>query len=150
MVHRAVNARTWIKHILLILSGWILAGNSAMADSYWVEVEGGETGFYVDLKKPEIRWVVGDCYKAIPAKKSSKNTEKPSISSERVIENVRLGQHRFELEQEFKFDMVDPRPSLQIYNSVRGAWSTVPVSVTPACGTDALCRKRAELPRCVN
>lgn len=119
-----------------------------------LEIIDGETAFRVDEKRNKAWWIVGECQRPIPmsdARNSSSKSQKNSNNSmlSNVISNdVRLGSRQVELRQQFRFNMASTPVTVDIYNSVRGGWSQVPVRVNDACMSDANCRRLAELPEC--
>jgi len=121
-------ARTCLTSITAAISVFFVAAAPAMADAVHVEVKEGDTSFVIDKDKGKIWWVTGKCRYEIPVS--------------------RARSHRLRLEQQFRFDMVSHAPTLQVFNSVRGGWSEIPVRINDTCGQDLTCRLRMELPLC--
>ena len=110
-----------------------------------VEILEGETAFMVDEQAHKVWWIVGECRRPVPleAKKSSK-----TMTSEMISNDVRLGSHLITLEQQFRFNLANSPASVEVFNSVRGGWSSVPVQVQETCSAISTCRARMELPEC--
>ena len=134
----------------LLISALFLVAPAAMAEPVRVIVKDGETSFILDVDKNEVWWITEQCRHEIPVEKSDKKSEqsKGIMSSDRFLKDVQIGSHRFTLEQQFRFNMVSPSPSLQIYNSARGGWSEIDIRIEDTCDTDLSCRRALELPLC--
>lgn len=119
-----------------------------------LEIMGGETSFRVDEARNKAWWIVGGCQREIPmgkpsSVKSQKNSNQSQPMLSKVIsDDVRMGSRQIDLRQQFRFNMASTPVTVDVYNSVRGGWSQVPVRVNDACKTDAYCRRLAELPEC--
>lgn len=145
------------KHITLLI--WACAASlagpvhSAPTEAVMLEIIDGETAFRVDVSRNKAWWIVGECQRPIPmqeASKSQENSKKSnnSITSKVISNDVRMGSRQVELRQQFRFNMASTPVSVDVYNSVRGGWSPVPVRVNETCAMDATCRRLAELPEC--
>ena len=110
-----------------------------------LEIIEGDTAFMVDKQAYKAWWVVGECRRPIPLE--GKNSNK-SMSSKVISEDVKLGSRHVRLEQQFRFNLAKTPASVEVYNSMRGGWSSVPVQVNATCSTTATCRSRMELPEC--
>lgn len=129
----------------------IFAGLSTLAHSargaVMLEVIEGDTAFMIDEKAYKAWWVVGECRRPIPLEGKPKNSNK-SMSSTVIAEDVTLGSRQIRLEQQFRFNLAKTPASVEVYNSMRGGWSSVPVQVDATCSATATCRSRMELPEC--
>ncbi len=137
--------------LLTALSGWpAMAGQAGQ--KILLEIEDGDTAFVLDPGKNKAWWLVGQCQRPIPMKRAgkSKNPIK-SMSSEIILDNVRIGDHQIVLRQQFRFTLADtPNGHIraEVYNSLRGGWSEVPVRIRANCAFDAKCRARMDVPEC--
>jgi len=115
-----------------------------------LEIIDGETAFLVDERAEKAWWIVGECRRPIPVdvQGSSSKTQNNSITSKMISEDVRIGSRQVKLQQQFRFNLATRPASVDVYNSVRGGWSSVPVQVNETCMADAACRRRTELPEC--
>lgn len=115
-----------------------------------LEIIDGDTSFMVDEKAYKAWWVVGECRRALPLEKPKVSSNKSinSMTSKMISEDVRIGSRPVELRQQFRFNMAIRPASVEVYNSVRGGWSSVPVQVNETCDQDTACRSRMELPEC--
>ena len=117
-----------------------------------LEIIDGETAFLVDVSKNKAWWIVGECQRSIPleeTKLSQENSNLENIMMSKIIsDDVRIGSRQIDLRQQFRFNMASTPVSVDVYNSVRGGWSQVPVRVNNACSMDSTCRRLAELPEC--
>jgi hypothetical protein len=145
------------RHLVITMLIWAgvssLAGPaySAGAEAVMLEIVDGETAFLVDKDKNSAWWIVGECRVPLPMDDMSKPSKKKSINSmtSKVIKNdVRLGSRQITLRQQYRFDLASAPVRVDVFNSVRGGWSQVPVRVKETCMQDATCRRRAELPEC--
>jgi len=104
----------------------------------------------IDEKANKAWWVVGECRRGLPLEKPvvSKEKSKNSMTSKMISEDVRIGSRPVELRQQFRFNMASVPASVEVYNSVRGGWSSIPVQVNQTCALDTACRSRMELPEC--
>ncbi len=154
------NVRLRVLHIVLtaLLIGLMtaLSGSRATAGQasgkILLEIEDGDTAFVLDAAKRKAWWLVGQCKRPIPMKRADK-LKKPikSMSSEIILDNVRIGDHQIMLKQQFRFTLADtPNGNFraEVYNSLRGGWSEVPVRVHVNCAFDAKCHARMEVPQC--
>ena len=146
------------KHITMLfwacaasLAGSVYAAEHTGAEAVMLEIIDGETAFRVDVKHNKAWWIVGECQRPIPMDATSGKSQKNSNNSmmSNVISNdVRLGARQVDLRQQFRFNMASTPVTVDVYNSVRGGWSQVPVRENFACMNDAACRRLAELPEC--
>ena len=131
------------RYIAMLTTVLLWLAPNAFARPVFVQVEGGETAFVVDIEAEEASWVLDDCHRPLPVK----SVKGSLLESGTLSDTVDLGERRVELEQRFRFDVSDV-PRAEIYNSVRGGWAPVPVRVEATCHQSADCRARMELPRC--
>jgi len=145
-------ARTILTWMAAVISVCLLVGSPALADTLHVIVEDGESSFLVDVENNEIWWVTDECRHEIPVLQNDDTPDKSKtiISSDRFLKEVQIGTHRFTLEQQFRFDTVSQAPTLQVFNSARGGWSTINVRIDNTCESDLTCRRRMELPLCTD
>ena len=141
----AMTFRTLISLVLLAILAGLTSRAFAGRGAVMIEILEGETAFMVDEQAHKVWWVVGECRRPVPleAKKTSK-----TMTSEIISNDVRLGSHHITLEQQFRFNLANPPASVDIFNSVRGGWSSVPVQVQETCSAKPTCRARMELPEC--
>ena len=131
-----------------------LAGlaHSAGTEAVVLDIVDGETSFLVDEQAQKAWWIVGECRRPIPIQSSGLQSRKEnpsnSMTSNVISNDVRLGSRQVELRQQFRFFMASTPVRVDVYNSVRGGWSQVPVRVNKTCNQDATCRRLAELPEC--
>lgn len=123
---------------------------SASTSAVMLEIVDGDTAFMIDEKAHKAWWVVGECRRALPLEKPSVSSKKSnnSMTSKMISEDVRIGSRPVELRQQFRFNMAIRPASVEVYNSVRGGWSSVPVQINEICIQDTACRSRMELPEC--
>ena len=121
-----------------------------------LEIIDGDTAFVVDKTNNAAWWVVGACKRPIPVeptKKSHKNNN-ISMTSKVIRNNTRIGNRQIVLKQQFRFTLADAPIGAQtpinveVYNSLRGGWSAIPVRLNAQCKFDAACRQRLEAPEC--
>lgn len=145
-------ARTCLALVTTAISVFSIGVSPAMADSVHVEIQEGDTSFFIDTDKGKIWWVKEACRSEIPMSRDMKKPDKPTniVFSDKFSKEVQIGSHRFRLEQQFRFDMVSQAPTLQVFNSVRGGWSEIPVRINTLCDQDLTCRQRQELPLCAD
>ena len=145
--------RLFVLTSLFVIGSIVGTGSTAFAadDVTHLDIIDGDTAFIVDKQAKKAWWVKGECLIPIPIE-SSENSGKPSISgqmtSKMMSETVSLGSRQIRLQQQFRFDLATPIPSVDVYSSVRGGWSPVPVQVTTTCTAEMTCRQRTELPEC--
>jgi len=115
-----------------------------------LEIIDGDTAFLVDETAQKAWWIVGECRRSIPIETSAKTskTQNNSLTSKIISDDVRIGSRQVTLQQQFRFNLAIRPASVDVYNSVRGVWSSIPVEVNQTCTVDAACRRRAELPEC--
>ncbi len=129
------------------------AGEKPSKSAVLLEIIDGDTAFIVDVKQAKAWWVVGQCRKPIPMSGASqqKNSNKSILSSEIISENVKIGNRQVTLKQQFRFKLAaspNENYNVEVYNSLRGGWSPVPVQAKANCAVDAACRLRMESPEC--
>jgi len=132
---------------IIVVFGLLLcfaAGGFAHAKPVMLEIEGGDTAFVVDAENRNAAWVMDTCKRDIPLQTSQKS----SLQSQMLRDDVKLGSRQVELRQQFRFNLVAVPASVEVYNSMRGGWSPVPVRVDTTCHLSAECRARMELPEC--
>ena len=125
------------------------AGSDVPKSSVLLEIVDGDTAFIVDQPTQQAWWVVNECRQPIPIKKQENTIN--TISSEIILENVTLGDRQVTLKQQFRFHLASTpgeTPTVEVYNSLRGGWSPVPVEQNANCSLDATCRLRLEYPQC--
>lgn len=138
---------------LFVIGSIVGTGVEALAadDVVHLDVIGGDTAFIVNKQAQKAWWVTGECLRPIPIENRDKAEKTGSISlltSKMMSETVSLGSRQIRLQQQFRFDLATPIPSVDVYSSVRGGWSPIPVQVTTTCSGNTTCRQRTELPEC--
>jgi len=129
-------------------------GRELSKTAIMLEIIDGETAFVLDPKQAQVWWVVGECRRPIPVDKStgvSQNNTDKTMVSEVISDNVLIGNRQVTLNQQFRFRLAtNPggQYSAEVYNSLRGGWSAVPVRLNATCAQNASCRFRMELPEC--
>ncbi len=114
-----------------------------------LEILDGDTAFVVDRTNNAAWWVVGQCLRPIPVEPKKSSTK--TITSKMIRNDTRIGDRQFVLKQQFRFTLADvPNgpTTVEVYNSLRGGWSAVPVRLNAQCEYDATCRQRLEAPEC--
>ena len=125
----------------------LLCGVCAHARPVLLEIEGGETAFVVDRERERAAWVLDSCHRPIPIDSSTAR----GMESSTLSDSVQLGARQVELRQRFRFTLGERAgegASVDVFNSVRGGWTPVPVRVHETCASDPACRARMELPEC--
>ena len=112
-----------------------------------LEVINGETAFVVDPERYEAGWIVGQCQRDIPLD-SAKQSSQEVMTSLKTSDEVTLGLRQVVLEQQFRFNLTTTPVTVEVFNSVRGGWSDVPVRENASCHLQAACKKRMESPDC--
>lgn len=118
-----------------------------------LDVINGDTQFLVSKDRAKAWWIVGECRKEIPMPRQM-SSQDGVITSQKITDNVTIGRQQVVLEQQFRFNLIPTLTNpngpvtVEIYNSVRGGWSSVPVSVNAQCNLDITCSSRMELPDC--
>jgi len=118
----------------------------AASGAVMVEIIDGDTAFMVDEQAAQAWWIVGECRRSIPLEKGKNSSN--SMTSETISNDVTLGSHHIRLEQQFRFNLATTPASVEVYSSMRGGWSSVPVQVNETCSVTASCRARMEFPEC--
>lgn len=143
-----------LRNLISLVVLAFFAGLSTLAHSaggaVMLEIIEGDTAFMIDEQAYKAWWVVGECRRPIPLETQAsqgKNSNK-SMSSKVISEDVKLGSRHIRLEQQFRFNLAKTPASVEVYNSMRGGWSSVPVQVIDTCSAIATCRSRMELPEC--
>lgn len=113
-----------------------------------LEIINGETSFVVNPGLNTAYWVTGECRREIPMSNQTKNSNAKALVSRKISDKVTLGRDQVVLEQQFKFNLTDTPVSVEVFNSVRGGWTTIPVRHNQQCSVDAACLARMELPIC--
>jgi len=114
-----------------------------------LEIIDGDTAFVVDMTNNAAWWVVGQCLRPIPVE--PKNSSIHTITSKIIRNDSRIGDRQIVLKQQFRFTLADTPngpATAEVYNSLRGGWSAVPVRLNAQCAYDATCRQRLEAPEC--
>lgn len=145
--------RLFVLTSLFVIGSIVGTGSTALAadDVTHLDIIGGDTAFIVDKQANKAWWVKGECRALIPIENSEKSGKPPisgRMTSKMMSETVSLGSRQIRLQQQFRFDLATPIPSVDVYSSVRGGWSPVPVQVTTTCTVEMTCRQRTELPEC--
>ena len=142
---RVVMLISW----LVLSSGWITAHAATPINgaqpAVMLEMEGGDTAFWVEPNKDMAWWIVGECRRALPLEADAPLN---NLMSRPLVEDVTLGSRQIVLRQQFRFDLASEIPSLSVYSSVRSGWSPVPVKRIDACRAVPDCHARTELPEC--
>ena len=131
------------RYIVGLMTGWLCLALGAHARPVMVEVEGGDTAFLLDSEAQTASWVLDDCRRPLTLENQTETDEMTAV----LVDDVTLGARQVELRQQFRFNLAAP-VSADIYNSVRGGWTPVPVQVDETCDQSAHCRARMELPLC--
>ena len=136
------------RYIVVVCALWtaLLSGVSALAQPLFLQTEGGDTAFMVDQDRGEAYWVLDECRRKLPMPSGA--TKSTTMTSAVMRDDVELGSRRVELRQQFRFHLAGTEASVEVYNSVRGGWTPVPVRVNQTCTLSADCRARMELPEC--
>lgn len=118
-----------------------------------LEIIDGDTAFVVDKTNNAAWWVVGECRRPIPVEPRASSQKKSikTITSKIIRNNTRIGSRQIVLKQQFRFTLADAPngpATVEVYNSLRGGWSAVPVEQNAQCAFDATCRQRMEAPEC--
>lgn len=113
-----------------------------------LDVINGDTQFLVDPDSVKTWWLVGDCRREIPMGSNATVSASGVMTSQKTSDEVTLGQRQVVLEQQFRFNLTATPVSVEVFNSVRGGWASVPVSENTTCSLQASCRARMELPNC--
>ena len=131
-----------------MVAGSAFAGQRPSKSAVLLEITGGDTAFVVDKQAGKAWWVVGQCKRPIAMEKQKKSNK--SMLSEVISEQVLIGNRQVNLKQQFRFTLApNAGPiTVEVYNSLRGGWSPVPVELHANCSTDAACRARLEAPEC--
>ena len=146
---------------ILAISGSFGVAAKSLDTAVVLEIIDGDTAFVVDKTNNAAWWVVGECRRPIPVEtpKASQNNSNNTMTSEIIRTNTRIGNHQIEMKQQFRFSfqasLADtPNGSFntpitaEVYNSLRGGWSAVPVRQNAQCAYDTTCRQRLEAPGC--
>lgn len=147
------------RYFILVITALLGLASTAFSSvlsksAVMLEILDGETAFVVDPGQGKAWWVVEECRRPIPINKStgiSQNNSYKTMTSETISNNVRIGSRQVTLKQQFRFKLAttpDGQYSAEVYNSLRGGWSPVPVRLNATCALDASCRFRMELPEC--
>ena len=141
---------------LLAVSGTAFAQAKPSGSAVMLEIIDGDTAFVVDKTNNAAWWVVGQCRRPIPVEPQSLQIKSTKTMTSKIIRNnTRIGNRQIVLKQQFRFTLADnPSGSItvpitvEVYNSLRGGWSAVPVRQKAQCAYDATCRQRMEAPEC--
>ena len=148
-----------LQYIILMLIFGLVYSTPSMArevpskSAVMLEIVDGDTAFIVDGAQAKAWWVVGECRRPIPINEASKqkNNNKSMIYSDIISDNVEIGNRQVTLKQQFRFTLAatpNGHYSVEVFNSLRGGWSPVPVQANANCALDAACLRRMELPEC--
>ena len=142
----------WILALMLVVVQTATAGRAATKSTVLLEIIGGDTAFVLEKNTNKAWWLVGQCKRTIPMndRKSTRNKSKISMTSEVISEQVQIGNRQVNLKQQFRFmQALSSGPySVEVYNSLRRGWSSVPVELNANCAQDVSCRRRMEAPEC--
>ena len=135
------------------LSRFNLAYAKPSGSAVMLEIIDGDTAFVVDKTNNAAWWVVGQCRRPIPVlpQGDSQNKSTKTMTSKIIRNNTRIGNRQIVLKQQFRFTLADAPNgpiTVEVYNSLRGGWSVVPVRQKAQCAYDATCRQRMEAPEC--
>lgn len=138
---------------LLAVSGPHLSHAKPSGSAVMLEIIDGDTAFVVDETNNAAWWVVGQCRRPIPVlpQNTSQNKSIKTMTSKIIRNNTRIGNRQIVLKQQFRFTLADAPngpTTVEVYNSLRGGWSAVPVRLNAQCKYDATCRQRLEAPEC--
>lgn len=140
---------------IAILTAWLCAFAAfanGQGDTVFLEIADGDTAFLVDKKARAAWWIVGECRRPIPmpkkGQKSRSQNNQSMMISEVQSDSVQMGSRQVDLRQQFRFTLDATSPSVEVYNSLRGGWASVPVREVTNCVDDAACRARMVLPEC--
>ena len=142
---------------LLVVCGSYQVDAKPAETAQMLEIIDGDTAFVVDKTNNAAWWVVGECRRPIPVQ-PQKNSNK-TITSKIIRNNTRIGNRQIVLKQQFRFNFqtrvadtpngsINTPITVEVYNSLRGGWSAVPVRLNAQCAYDATCHQRMELPEC--
>jgi hypothetical protein len=150
---KIVKIRYFILFLSTLIGGVVsaFAGTLPSKSAVMLDIVDGETAFVVDPQQRTAWWVVGQCRKSIPIQKSGKEKSNKTMTSEIISEDVQIGNRQVTLKQQFRFTLaghLGGQYSVEVYNSLRGGWSPVPVQLQAECVLDGFCRARMEAPEC--
>jgi len=129
----------------------LLSGGFAFAQPVFLQTDGGSTAFSVDRDASEAYWILDECRRKLPMQPQKMGTNpntSTTMTSAIIRDDVVLGSRQVELRQQFRFHIGATEASVEVFNSVRGGWTPVPVRVDLTCTLSADCRERIELPEC--
>lgn len=138
-----------ISAVTVATSGSYFVSAKPAKTAVMLEIIDGDTAFVVDMTNNAAWWVVGQCLQTIPVE--PKNSSTNTITSKIIRNNTRIGTRQIVLKQQFRFTLADAPngpTTVEVYNSLRGGWSAVPVRLNAQCAYDATCRQRLEAPEC--
>lgn len=121
---------------------------SASKGAVLLEVIDGETAFAVDQARGKAWWLVGECRREIPMPSGAKKSSQGVMQSQKMSEEVTLGRRQVVLEQQFRFNLTDANVTVEVYNSIRGGWAPIPVTLNAQCSLSAQCAARMDVPDC--
>ncbi len=141
---------------ILAASGPHYVSAKPSGSAVMLEIIDGDTAFVVDKTNNAAWWVVGECRRPIPVEPQNLHNKSIKTMTSKIIRNnTRIGNRQIVLKQQFRFTLADnPSGSItvpitvEVYNSLRGGWSAVPVRQKAQCAYDATCRQRMEAPEC--
>ena len=149
--------KTLLKILMIAVLGLmapLCMAQSVSKDTVLLEIINGDTAFAVDVKRGNVWWLVGECRREIPMPDKATSASQGVMQSQRISEEVLLGQRQVVLEQQFRFNLtsiaggLDGPASVEVYNSVRGGWAQIPVTLKQNCSQDAVCSQRVDVPDC--
>ena len=138
-----------VNWIGVLTAALLLAGQAAHSVSpheVMLDIVDGDTSFLINPKSRKAWWIIEECRVEIPLEKDKKSIK--TITSEIVSNEVSIGSHKITLRQQYRFTLDSHAASLEVYNSMRGGWSSISVQLNESCTLDQACRKRMERPEC--
>ena len=142
-----------ISIVAVVAAGSLVVQAKPAKTAVMLEIIDGDTAFVVDKTNNAAWWVVGECRRPIPVepRQDSQKNSINTITSKIIRNNTRIGSRQIVLKQQFRFTLADTPTgpsSVEVYNSLRGGWSKVPVEQNAQCAYDVTCRQRMEAPEC--
>jgi|GEM_PF-1462936 len=116
-----------------------------------LEIIDGDTAFAVDQDRGKAWWIIGECRREIPMQSTAADQSAGGdalLLSRKITDDVTIGRRQIALTQQFRFNLTPAAATVEVYNSVRGGWAQVPVRVSDACASNAVCQAKMELPDC--
>lgn len=139
--------------VFAIIAATAFAGPKT-SDVVMLDIIGSESAFAIQNKTGEVWWIREDCKVSIPTEEliepqaGINQTAQSIFSTKKLVQTPRIGNHQVLLEQAFKFNLTSNPPQAEVFNSVRGGWAEIEVSLNQTCPIDAQCQLRMEYPDC--